>query len=292
MTIRIGIVGSDNSHAEQFAKIANGLHDAGRVAGVRCVAISAPHNTRGRTKEVAAHGGIEHVVAAPEEMVDMVDAAMVVYRHGGLHLEGAMPFIEKKIPVFIDKPLATSVRDAKKLLEAARRKKTPVASFSTLRFCDGFIEFQKEMKAIGDLKAGVFKSPGDLRSKYGGVFFYGIHAVELMHATMGYGARKVSAVARARHVLATVLFDGGRMAQLPILEGPAHTFHVTAHGTEGEVARRIDPGAAYLAGMKVFLKMVRTGKEPFTHDELLEPVKVLEAIDKSIRTKRPVTLSR
>jgi predicted dehydrogenase len=292
VTIRIGIVGSDNSHAVAFSQIANGLHKAGRVPGLKVVAISAPHNSRARTREVADLGQIENVVASPEEMVDMVDAAMVVYRHGGLHYEGAAPFLAKRKPTFVDKPMATSVRDAKKILALATKKRALVTSFSTLRFCKGFVEFKKEMKKIGYLKAVVIKGPGDFRSRYGGVFFYGIHAVEMMNAAIGYGVRKVSALRQGKHVLATCLFGDGRIGVLPILEGQAHTFHATAHGTKGQVALKIEPGTPYLDGLKVFAKMIKTGKRPLTDEELLEPVKVLAAIERSIRAKKPVNVPR
>jgi len=47
-------------------------------------------------------------------MIGKIDVAFIVFRHSGLHLEYAKPFIENKVPVFIDKPLAAITSDVEK----------------------------------------------------------------------------------------------------------------------------------------------------------------------------------
>jgi predicted dehydrogenase len=48
----------------------------------------------------------------------------------------------------------------------------------------------------------------------------------------------------------------------------------------------------YLGGVKTFLRMFRTGKEPFSASEILEPIAVLEALQKSVKTGKKVRVAR
>ena len=90
--IRIGIVGSDNSHADAFSQMLN-IADSqtGEFAypDVRVTAIFGLDEKR--TAEVALDGKIEHIVKDPSEMIGMVDAVMkydTIIFGGGLYASG------------------------------------------------------------------------------------------------------------------------------------------------------------------------------------------------------------
>ena len=40
----------------------------------------------------------------------------------------------------------------------------------------------------------------------------------------------------------------------------------------------------YLSGVRVFTKMFRTGEEPLTEEQMLTPVVVLEALQRSVKS--------
>lgn len=134
MVYRIRIVGSDNSHAITFSRIANGLDRENYILGFKATHLFGFDETR--NKEVVEKGGIEKIVSDVNEMIGNIDIVFIVFRHGGLHLAYAKPFIENRIPVFVDKPLATTVEDASRFIELAREKQTLFTSFSTLRFTE------------------------------------------------------------------------------------------------------------------------------------------------------------
>jgi len=145
MVYRIGIVGSDNSHAITFSQIANGIDRENYVEGFKATHLFGLDEARNR--EVAEKGGIENIVSDVNEIIGNVDIVFVVFRHGGLHLKYAEPFIENRIPVFVDKPLAATVADARRLIELAREKQTLFTSFSTLRFTDAVQELRRVFRA-------------------------------------------------------------------------------------------------------------------------------------------------
>ena len=127
--LKIGIVGSDNSHAIAYSKLAN----VTKVVGDKCRVVGIWGQEEARTKEVAEEGQIETIVDKPDDLVDMVDAAIVVDRHGGLHLEHALPFIEKGMPIYVDKPFAITLEDCREMLKSADASGSLITSFSPLR---------------------------------------------------------------------------------------------------------------------------------------------------------------
>src|SRR4051795_4375729 len=128
--IRIGIVGSDSSHALAFAQLANVERAFGDDARVIAICGADEQHTR----DVAEQGRIAEILDGPDAFVGKVDAVMIVYRHGDLHAPNALPLIEAGLPLFVDKPFAIALTDAQRMLDAAAQHGTLLTSFSTLRF--------------------------------------------------------------------------------------------------------------------------------------------------------------
>ncbi|MCX5772359.1 MAG: Gfo/Idh/MocA family oxidoreductase [Candidatus Hydrogenedentes bacterium] len=284
---RLGIIGSDNSHAEAFARLANVETGPQKIEGVQvsCIYGTDP----ARTKEVAEKGKIPTIVSNTEEMLGQVDGVLCVWRHGDKHLPDTMPFIKAGIPAFVDKPLACKVADARQLIDAALEHKVGFTSFSTLRYEPGTAEFIKTMADTGGgLTAATVSGPAQLDSEYGGIFFYGIHSVELMNAVLGYGCKTVYATSANGNCAVTCTFGDDRIATLNLLGNAKVDFHILAFGKNAWNDHRIDAGNAYAAGMKVFVETLQTGKWPLTPEQLLEPIQILAAIQKSLAEKRAV----
>jgi len=283
---RFGIVGSDNSHALAFSELCNVRPEGARlrVPGAQVVAICGADPAR--TREVAEKGRIPKIVAGPEEMLGLVDAALVVHRHGGLHLAGARPFLEAGLPVFVDKPLAVDVRDAEALVEMAARNDAPLTSFTTLRWSPTFRKLVDDLGGCGRILAAYASGPADPDSEYAGLFFYGVHTVELMLAAFGYGVRRVRSHQVGKHVLVVVEYDD-RQAALQFLAGGRSIWHVVGHGTDGARSADVDASDCYYYGLRVVVEMVETRRAPLTPEQLLEPIRVLAAIERSRATGEP-----
>ena len=286
--IRIGIIGSDSSHADAFSQMCNLKDHPEHVPGARVTCIWGVDPKR--TAEVAEKGKIPRIVARPREMMGDVDAVMIVLRHGALHCRHALPFLKAGIATFVDKPFTTTVPDARRIVRAARKHRTPLTSFSTLRYAPHFVEVLKGLKAIEPLAAGVSAGPGDVKSEYGGFIFYGIHAIELMQEAFGPGAQRVTAVVHAGNLVATVEHRGGATVSLQVLATASYQFHLVAYGKGGVHQAVLNSAGCYPAGLKQVLKMVRTGKGPLPHENMIEAVAVAEAVEKSLRTGRSVKL--
>jgi predicted dehydrogenase len=286
---RLGIVGSDNSHAEAFSKLAN--LDEG-MNGLRIEDCRVTHiygTDPKRTEEVARNGKIPKIVAKAEEMIGAVDGVVCVWRHGGRHLPDTLPFLKAGVPAFVDKPLACSVADAEQLVDAAEKAKVGFTSFSTLRYAKNVVDYINSLKGTaGPLMAGVSSGPAELDSEYGGIFFYGIHEVELMNVVWGYGCESVKATEHNRNVVVACKFGNGALVTLNLMGNATYAFHLVAFGKDGWKEHTVDSSTCYFDGMKVYLDTMKTGKWPLTRAQLIEPVRILSAIEKSLKENREV----
>jgi len=287
--IRIGIVGSDNSHAERFPELTNLPERPAeqRVEGAQVVALFGLEEKR--TQEVAQKTRIPKIVSDPKEMLGMVDAAMVVFRHGGLHLQYAAPFIEAGIPTFVDKPLAATPADAQAIVDLAVRKGAPLTCFSTLRYAKGVPEFIKGLEAIAPLRTGIYTSHATRTNEYGGLIFYAIHAVELMLAAHGPGIQEVRAAQYGTNVMAICGHKNSQILALNLL-ATSYGFNMQVYGDKGHRLLDVDASTCYQEGFQVFLDMVRTGVPPLSYAEMVEAVRIVDAVERSLQTGKAVRL--
>ena len=86
----------------------------------------------GRAEEIASkHGGRPFTRAA--DVLDRVDAVSIAVPTES-HVAVALPFVERGVAVLVEKPLASSLADADRLIEAAERRGVPLAAGHTERF--------------------------------------------------------------------------------------------------------------------------------------------------------------
>src|SRR5512136_1885310 len=85
-----------------------------------------------RAAEIAAACGTQPVADAAS-LFDRVDAVSIAVPTES-HLTSAMPFLERGIPVLVEKPLARSVEEADRMITAASRSGVVLAVGQTERY--------------------------------------------------------------------------------------------------------------------------------------------------------------
>ena len=277
--VRIGIVGSDNSHALAFAKLAN----IDRTLGDRCAVAGIWGADPAQTTSVATEAKIGKVVEHPEAMIGEIDVAVVVDRHGDLHAEHALPFLEQGLPVFVDKPLAISLDDCRRIIAAANQSGAALTSFSALRFAPAIEELASSLPELGAIKAAHFAGPCDLNSPYGGPYFYATHVVEMALRLVGDDIATVSAKRNGASVVVLVNWRNGAIGSFSLLGDAAYHFHATLFGANGMAAREIvGGGPTYAKTLEQIVIMAETGKRPLTDAQLLRPIEIVHAIEASL----------
>ncbi len=74
--------------------------------------------------------GVKNVVKNPEDMMKHVDAVFITDPEDSLNL--ARPFLEKGMPVFINRPLAWNIRDAREIIRLAKQYGSPLVTGSCI----------------------------------------------------------------------------------------------------------------------------------------------------------------
>lgn len=291
--IRIGILGSDNSHALAFAKLCNIPDENGNYTyeDIRVTAIYGHDDDPGHTKEVAEAGKIEFIAEKPENFYGKVDAVMVVTRAGRFHAPLIIPFIEKGYPVWIDKPITSSPEDIDKLREACEKHNALVTGGSTVKYTYDVLSTKTRIDngVIGEVLGGNLNFAGNLESIYDGLFFYSGHIVEMMLTIFGYEPKSVSATnIGPGKIVASVKYDN-YIVNLNLIDG-LWKYELTVYGTENIYTTPIDISICYKQGFDKFAEMLRTKKMPLSFDKLVKPVYVIDAIVKSINEKREVEI--
>lgn len=290
---RIGIIGSDNSHALAFAKLVNFPDEkTGNYLFPDCRVTGIFGQESTRTEEVASKGNIDYIAAKPEDLIGKIDAAMVVFRHGDLHLEYALPFVEKGIPVWIDKPFTIKNDDAKTLIEAAREHHTPITGGSTTKYTPDVMMAKNAIESsssrIGRIKTAVMNFPAELENQYGGIYFYGPHLVEMTLQAFGYNPISVLASENNGCVAAIVQYENYQVTMNFIPDN--HEYYAVLFGEKGTFIREIDITGSYLNGFEKFAGMLRTGEMPESFEHLYAPVELLNAVAESYKNGVRVNL--
>src|SRR5690554_2218414 len=137
--IRIGIIGAENSHTIGFGKLFN---IDKKFPGMEVTHVWG--ETAAFARNAMEKGNIPQQVKNPSDMLGYIDALIVDHRHPKYHLEPAIPFIEKKIPTFIDKPFCYRAEEGLEFLRFAQKTGTPVTSFSSIAHSDNTFDIMKQ----------------------------------------------------------------------------------------------------------------------------------------------------
>jgi len=302
MVQRIAFLGSDNSHAEKFPEILNveGHPDYWADSGARVQAIWGEDPQR--TAEVARKVKIPVVASTPQEAVAESDMVFVIPRDGGTHLELARLAIEAGKPLFVDKPLTVTPKDAIELLSLVKRRGIRMTSFTTLRYGSESLMYEEALRKAGPVRYAFYGGPCSRTNPYGGLVFYAIHTVELMLQYHGIDVASVHAIESPTegdksNITATCTFGDGTLVTLALVGDGAYYFYKLAFGRDGVVdmsqARlnyAVDqeglavPWDHYTKGMREVLAVLR-GEKPsrISHEEMLRSIQVCAAIEESLQ---------
>lgn len=276
MITRIGIIGTENSHADHYVETFN---HAGAYEGYRVVALAGGHTER--NQHLAELGGIEHVLEEPTDLLGLVDSVIVCSRDGRRHYEQALPFLEAGLPVFLDKPLTCDVEQAEHLIALAHEKGVLISSYSILRWAPEVAELANRLQAA-DPSALLVRGPASPSSEYAGLWFYGIHVVEI--ATALLGDRTITDVTTSS--TGQSVFGHGRADHLDLLleffkpvAGVPAVWTVAAATPDGVIAELIPSSkTASDTSLGQYVRMLQTGQAPLSDSALLASVSLMQAI--------------
>lgn len=282
---RIGIIGLDTSHSVAFTKALNSNPADLSLKGYKITA-AYPYGSKDiESSAKRIPGYIEEVKQVGVEIVDSiqallnkVDYILLETNDGRLHLEQATIVIEAGKPLFIDKPMAASFKDAKKIFDLAREKRVPIFSASSLRYADHIKEIVED-HLIGEITGADTYSPATLERTHPDLFWYGIHGVETLYAIMGTGCRSVSSVSTPDTDIVVGVWQDGRVGTFRGIRNGKKDFGGTAFGTTG--IQQVGPYNGYQPLLEKIVEFFDTKIPPVQEADTLEILAFMEAADLS-----------
>jgi predicted dehydrogenase len=297
--LRAGLIGCDTSHVIAFTQILNRAGNPAPLNRVRVVAAfpggspdipSSAERLAGYVKQLKEEFGIEIVDSIPA-LLEKVDVVLLESVDGRPHLQQATPVIKSKKPLFIDKPVAGSLRDAIAIFEMARDAGVPCFSSSSLRFSPNILVFRNgdQTETIGDILGASVFAPCALEEHHPDLFWYGIHGVEVLFTIMGTGCQSVARVQTKDTDVVTGVWDGGRVGTFRGLRSGKEDYGATVFGSK-EIATTRGYGG-YQPLIEEICKFFDGGTPQVSAEETIEIFAFMEAADESKRRGgAPVTL--
>lgn len=285
--LNIGIIGADNFHALAFARLANLPVEQGG-SGLPVNVTMLWGETQSRARFVASETGIPQIVETPSEMLGKVDAVMIVLRHGGQHHAAALPFLKAGVPVWVDKPFTIDINQAKELIALAQKGKTILAGGSTCKYCEDVLLLRDKFRKLsleGAVLSAGFNFPAEIDSPYGGLYFYGGHAVEILITVFGPDILSVKADVTAGNVIAVFKYQAFAVC---VNFAEVSDFYAMLYSAKEVVVQPIDISGIYRQGFIAFVKALQTNQIQEPYETLLRPVRILNALVSAVTTETEV----
>ena len=284
-----------------------------------------------RAQGYAAKYGIPHVAKNVEEMLGKVDAVLIgggrrMPAPGELwgqvkddHLRFSRPFLEKGMPVLIDKPFADTLEDAVEMVRLARSHKALLMSCSAMRFASEV----RAMKEVVD-NGGFGKISGAvcfIGTGLSTLKWYLIHILEALYTPFGPGIESVYALPSNEKIVVgknntpgayglIFRWRDGRLATVLMVEDetdaaevkeqadrqkrvlwptativppylPLH-YNIRIFGDMDWFDMRTVGKGCYTYKLQAFLNMIRTGQEAIPLEHTLELTQAIIKAEQSV----------
>lgn len=311
--VRVGILGFDNYQAVEYVKFFNDPQAEGDLDGLLVTAAypvtsddypqsgelaerwkpqmlkwyQDPKSPRGIAPPIKIVGSID-------ELLDNCDVVMIWSLDGTKHLAQATPVLKAGKPLFIGRPLASSVEDAVAIFRLAAETKTPCWSCSQHRYSPGFIGMRNHPEVGNVLGCDVYGGY-DPKAAQPDQFIRAIHSIETLYTIMGPGCVKVSCASTPTAEVYTCVWKDGRAATYRGIKQGAVKYSATVFGDKGvstagiyghgvPVKGIVPTKDAYMGygGLAIEIaKFFKTKEVPVTAAETLEMYSLMQAAEKS-----------
>ena len=290
--LKLGIIGLDTSHCTAFTEMINDASHKDHVPGAKVIAAF-----KGGSPDIPSSiGHVEDYTAvlrdkfgvkihdSIEEVCREVDAVMIESVDGRPHLAQARIVIASGKPLYIDKPLGGTLKDALEIIDLAEKAGVPLFTSSSLRFAKTTQAVRGG--SIGKVLSAVTTSPAHLEATHPDLYWYGVHGCESLFTVMGTGCESVERRTTADGKIEVVgQWKGGRQG----IFRESNTYGGTAQGEKGEAPIGAFDGYAPL--VVEIVKFFQTKKSPVDIAETKELFAFMEAADESKRQGgKPVLL--
>src|SRR5947209_10309276 len=282
--LRLGLIGTDRSHATAFTAVLNDANSPDHVSGARVIAAykggspdveeSAKHLDR-YANELKEKWDVK-IVDSIADLCPSVDGILLESVDGRPHLAQFREAAKCGRPVFIDKPLASTLADALEIARVGKEEHIPWFSSSTLRYSS-----ISDLRSA-DVMSAIVWAPGPMEPHHQlDLSWYGIHGVEMLYTLFGTGCDEVSRVSSSDSDVVTGRWKDGRLGTVH-LQRPYGKYGGVAFLKGQKLEAKPDIQFSYVPLVKEIVTFMQTKVPPVPNDVTLEMFAFMDAAHRSL----------
>jgi len=234
-----------NGHPYSWSAIVNGKYNETEMANCGYAGIpvylNANKDTLGiehakvtcvwaQDKKISEHIAkaclIDRVVDNLEDMIGKVDAVMLTRDDPENHVAMAKPFLDANIPLFIDKPLAITIKDLEYFKQEAAKDKL-IMSCSSMRYATESQTIKTDFASLGKIELATAVGKKDWPK-------YGVHMLEGLFALLeDPKAVSVKHISSTHKDIVYIGFENGLLATVHLFYDITPTFQISIFGQTG-----------------------------------------------------------
>jgi predicted dehydrogenase len=226
---------------------------------------------RAVSHHVAAASLIPDVVDKLEDLIGQVDAVLLARDDAENHLTMAEPFLRAGLPIFIDKPLALTVAEAKQLFKL-QQYPGQLFTCSALRFAKELQLTQRQRQRVGKIKHIQATISKDWAK-------YAIHLIEPVLQLINFEQKitgcQVNKTTDQRVV--TLTWADGLMTTFTTLGTTPTPITLVIYGKKSSLTLTFtDTFSAFKSSLTEFVGVVKKRRPQVNQDFVLKAVEVVE----------------
>ncbi|MBQ8409869.1 MAG: Gfo/Idh/MocA family oxidoreductase [Clostridia bacterium] len=279
---RIAILGCENSHAGAFLRIIK----EEQICDVEVVGVYSydPQASEALNKQYGVYAAKSF-----DEFVGKIDGLVITARHGDNHYKYAKPYLDSKIPIFIDKPITISEQEAVEFMSILKSNSIPACGGSMCIYSDHVLELKETIAKgeYGKVIGGSVRAPLVSGSEHGGFYFYAQHMVQTVCELFGYFPYAVQAFKCENKITVMILYDSYDITGIYLDNAGDNNTGIWLYSQSVVFEKGIVSGMDKLtnAASREFHSFydVLKGKEPHhSYDELFASIFIMNAIERSL----------
>lgn len=293
------MIGLDTSHCEAFTKLLNDPSHPFHVPGGKIEVAYAGGSpdlevSYSRVDKITAALRDEHgveILSTPEEVAEKSDAIFLTAVDGRVHLDLFQRIVKFRKPTFIDKPFAVTTDEAKQMFELAKAYNVPLMSASAIRFSEN-LQNNLTDKGSGDVIGADCFGPMNIQPKLPGLYWYGIHSIDVLYRIMGKGCKQVTSTTNEDYEYVIGVWEDGRIGTVRGNRKGNKLFGASIHReSETDFIYATKQEKPIYAGLvEDALNLFKTGKASIEPEETIEVIRFIEAANESRETGKSVHL--
>ena len=275
---KIAILGCENSHANAFL---NFIKENEEFKDIDVVGVYSD--------EKAAADALNEKYGVPvlsdyADAVGKIDGLIITARHGDNHYKYAKPYIESGIPMFIDKPITVTEKDAVEFMRDLKDRGIRISGGSSLKQ-DAFVRQLKQEaldKVGGATLSGYVRAPYQSENAYGGFFFHSQHMVEMVCEIFGRFPRTVTAKQNGNQI--HVLFHYDEYDCIGLLCDKNNFYYAARMAEKSANSATVTFSDWYYREFSEFCALLSGGEQQTSYEEFISPVFIMNAIVRSLES--------